>query len=123
MVSYAVYKVIHLTGVLMVYLALGGVTLHVINGGGKDYSWRKPIAMTHGIGLFLALLGGFGLLARLGIVQGIFPTWVFAKLAIWTVFAVMVSVLMRKKSWAKSIWFITLFLGGFAAYLAGSKPF
>lgn len=97
--------------------------MHVINGGEKHHAWRKPTAMTHGIGLLLALVGGFGLLARLGVVHGGLPAWVIAKLGIWFVFAIMVGVVIRKKSLAKPLWFITLLLGGLAAYLAGSKPF
>lgn len=123
MISYSVYKVIHLLGVLMVFLSLGGVTMHAINGGGKDHTWRKPVAITHGVGLLLALVGGFGLLARIGVMHGTLPGWVIAKLAIWLVFAVMVGVVVRRKSLAKPFWFVTLLLGGVAAYLAGSKPF
>ncbi len=107
----------------MVFLSLGGVTLHVINGGEKDHAWRKPVAITHGVGLLLALVGGFGLLARLGVVHGGLPGWVLAKLGIWFVFAGMVGILIRKKSLAKPLWFMTILLGGLAAYLAGSKPF
>jgi hypothetical protein len=123
MISYPVYKVIHFIGIFMVFLSLGGVTMHVINGGAKEHAWRKPLAITHGVGLFLALLGGFGLLARLGIVHGMLPGWVLAKLAIWTVFAAVLGVVIRKRSWAGPLWAITVILGGVAAYLAGSKPF
>lgn len=123
MISYSVYKVVHLVGVLMVFLALGGLLTHAINGGAKQHSWRKPVAITHGIGLFLSLLGGFGLLARLGIVHGGLPGWVLAKLGIWTVFAVLISVIMRRPQWAKVLWPLIIVLGGTAAYLAGSKPF
>jgi hypothetical protein len=123
LISYSVYKVIHLLGVFMVFLALGGVTMHSINGGGRDHSWRKSIGVTHGIGLLLALIGGFGLLARIGVMHGALPGWVIAKLGIWLVFALLVSVVIRKKSWAKTLWLVTIFLGGVAAYLAGSKPF
>lgn len=123
MISYAVYKVVHLTGVLMVFLALGGVATNAINGGSKNHSWRKPIAITHGIGLALSLIGGFGLLARLGIVQGGLPGWVWAKLGIWIVFGAMVGVIARKPALAKATWPLCLALGATAAYLAGSKPF
>ncbi len=123
MISYSVYKVIHLLGVLMVFLALGGVTMHAINGGGRDHSWRKAVAVTHGFGLLLALVGGFGLLARLGVMHGSLPGWVLAKLGIWLVFAVLVGIVIRRKTWAKTLWVVTLLLGGVAAYLAGSKPF
>ena len=123
MISYAVYKIIHLVGVLMIYLSLGGVATNAINGGGRNHSWRIPIAITHGIGLLLSLVGGFGLLARLGIVQGGMPGWVWAKLGIWVLFAALVTVLVRKPSAAKPVWALTILLGAVAAYLAGSKPF
>ena len=123
MISYAVYKVVHLVGVLMVFLALGGVTTNAINGGAKNHSWRKPIAITHGIGLLLSLVGGFGLLARLGIIHGGLPGWALAKLGIWILFAVLIAVVSRKQAWAKTIWPLIIVLGGTAAYLAGSKPF
>ncbi|MGE0763001.1 MAG: hypothetical protein AB7N80_06965 [Bdellovibrionales bacterium] len=123
MISYAVYKVVHLLGILMVFLALGGVTMHAISGGGKDHSWWRPAAITHGIGMVLALVGGFGLLARLGVVHGTLPVWVIAKLGIWLIFGALLGVVIRKKTLAKPIWFATLFLGVVAAYLAGSKPF
>jgi hypothetical protein len=123
MISYSVYKIIHLVGVLMIYLSLGGVATNVINGGGKKHSWRIPIAITHGLGLVLSLVGGFGLLARLGIVQGGLPGWVWAKVGIWLLFAVLVTLLVRKPGVAKPVWALTILLGAVAAYLAGSKPF
>ncbi len=123
MISYAVYKIVHLVGVFMVFLALGGVATNAINGGTKNHSWRKPIAITHGIGLLLSLVGGFGLLARLGIIHGGLPGWVMAKLGIWTLFAVLIGVVSRKPSWAKPIWPLIIVLGATASYLAGSKPF
>ena len=86
MISYSIYKIVHLLGVMMVFLSLGGVIMHAINGGEKEHSWRKPVAITHGIGLLLALVGGFGLLARLGVMHGTLPGWVLAKLGIWFVF-------------------------------------
>ena len=123
MISYAVYKAMHLIGILMVFLSLVGVTMHVINGGEKNHGWRKAAALTHGIGLMLTLVGGFGLLARIGITNGGLPVWVLIKLGIWLIFAVITGVIVRKKNWAKSVWFLALILGAIAAYLAGSKPF
>ena len=121
MISYAVYKVIHLVGVMMVFLALGGVATHAINGGSKNHTWRIPIAITHGVGLLLSLVGGFGLLARLGIIHGGLPGWVLAKLGIWIILAAAIGVLIRKPNLAKPLWTIILILGACAAYLAGAK--
>ncbi len=123
MISYAVYKIVHLVGVLMVFLALGGVATNAINGGTKNHSWRKPVAITHGVGLLLSLIGGFGLLARLGIVHGGLPAWVMAKLGIWILFTVLIGAVSRKPNWAKPIWPLIIVLGATATYLAGSKPF
>ena len=123
MISYSVYKIIHLIGVFMVFLSLGGIGMHAINKGGRDHAWRKPVAMTHGLGLLLALVGGFGLLARLGVMHGSLPGWVLIKLGIWFIFAILIGALIRKPALAKSIWVLTILLGGFAVYLAGAKPF
>ena len=81
MIDYTVYKFIHFLGIIMIFVSLGGVMVHVFNGGAKaDNIWRKPAGITHGIGLFLVLLGGFGMMARLGI-QWPWPGWLFVKLA------------------------------------------
>lgn len=123
MISYSIYKVVHLVGVIMVFLSLGGAATHAANGGERTHGWRKAIAITHGVGLLLALVGGFGLLARLGIVHGGLPGWVIAKLGLWIVFAGLIGVLIRKPGWAKPLWPLIIAMGGAATYLAGSKPF
>ncbi|WP_413289185.1 hypothetical protein [Bdellovibrio sp. HCB337] len=123
MISYSVYKVMHLTGVLMVFLSLGGVAMNAINTAGASIAWKKPAAITHGIGLLLSLVGGFGLLARLGIVHGGLPGWAIAKLGIWVLFAAMIGVLLRKPNMAKPLWATMIVFGACAAYLAGYKPF
>lgn len=122
MIPFAVYKNIHLIGVFMVLMALGGVVLHYVSGGGQRYPWRKPVAITHGVGMFLILLGGFGVLARKGIFWS-WPGWVTGKVAIWIVLGALIAVIARKPTLAKPIWWITIALSGLAAYLAGSKPF
>jgi hypothetical protein len=123
MISYQVYKIVHFVGIFMVFVSLGASAMHSINGGRRDHSWRRPTAFTHGIGLFLVLVGGFGLLARLGISQGGLPGWIYAKLVIWFLLGAMLSVTIRIKSLARVSWPILILLGGTAAYLAGYKPF
>lgn len=122
MISVAVYKNIHLIGVFMVLMALGGMLLHRINGGMQQHAWRKPVAITHGVGLLLVLLGGFGMLARLGIFWP-WPGWVTVKVIIWIVLGALVTLIFRKPTLAKPLWWMTIVLAGLAAYLAGNKPF
>jgi hypothetical protein len=84
MISFALYRLIHFIGIVVVFLALGGTLMHVLNGGTRETSrWRKPAAIGHGIALFVILLGGFGMMARMGVAHGMFPGWIWAKLAIW----------------------------------------
>ncbi len=123
MISYGVYKIIHLLGVMMVFMSIGGLATNAIIRREQGQDWRRGLAVTHGIGMVLSLVAGFGLLARLGVVHGSLPIWVWAKLLIWGIFGLMSAVLMRKPSSGKWLWMGSLVLGGLAAYLAGQKPF
>jgi len=122
MISFAVYKNIHLIGIFMVLMALGGLLLHRINGGTQRHAWRRPVALTHGIGMLLVLLGGFGMLARIGL-SWPWPGWVTVKVIIWIVLGGLVAVIFRAPTLAKPLWWMTIVLAGLAAYVAGYKPF
>lgn len=122
MIDILAYKLIHLLGIMMLFLAMGGVFVHSFNGGLKSENrWRKAIAIAHGVGLFLILLGGFGMLARLNIAWP-WPGWVYVKLVIWLAFGGM-TVLVQKMGRAGWTWYVMLLLGFVAAYLALYKPF
>lgn len=120
--SYGFYKVLHLISIMAVYLALGAMIFHMMNGGGKKFPKKKFLMITHGIALFFILLAGFGLLARLQITQMPWPIWVWLKLAVWLVLGAITAIIYRKPKWAAVLWFVTLALGGYAAYLANFKP-
>lgn len=124
MIPYHVYKVLHLTSVFMVIMSLGAMTLHAANGGGKQHPFRKLIVYTHGIGLLLALIAGFGLLARLGFAHNAWPPgWAMMKICIWFIFGALSGVLVRKPKFAKQMWFCIIVLFAGAAYFANYKPF
>ena len=66
--SILVYKLIHIVGIGMIFLSMGGMSMHAILGGErKKNEWRKPAIIGHGVGMLLILVAGFGMLARLGI--------------------------------------------------------
>ena len=45
--SYEIYKVLHLLGLSLVVLSLGGIILHAINGGSKQSnSFRKGVPVS-----------------------------------------------------------------------------
>lgn len=125
MLPYSFYKVVHFFGLLLAYSAVGGVAVHAANGGTKAGSvTRRLTAVLHGAGAFLLLLGGFGMLARLGIVQGAsFPGWLWGKLVIWAIIAVIVVVPYRRPSLAIPVLSVVPILGALAAYFAIYKPF
>jgi hypothetical protein len=122
MIPLLVYKNLHLLGVLMIFVALGGLILQQIQATTRVQVWRKPVAITHGIGMVLALVGGFGMLARLRI-SWPWPGWVLGKIIIWLVLGVLVALVGRAPALAKWLWWITIALGAIAAYLALNKPF
>jgi hypothetical protein len=121
MISYPVYKIVHFVGMFMLLSALGGLALHAAQGGGRSFPWKRKVALIHGLGMFFVLVGGFGMLARLGITGGL-PGWIVAKLCIWLVLGSMMALLPRKPQWAAGLWTAIIVLGGLAAYLAGFKP-
>ncbi len=120
---YEVYKIMHLLGIFMIMLSLGGVATYALNGGEKaGNAFRKGLGITHGVGLVLVLVAGFGLLAR---IQMSWPWdgWVFVKLVIWIIFGVITAVAYRMGARGQGLWYILIILGGLAAYLAVMKPF
>jgi uncharacterized membrane protein SirB2 len=124
MIPYATYKLIHIIGILLVFLSLGGLTLHAANDGTRASNRaRKLVAATHGIGLFVVLLGGFGLLARIGVMHGAgFPGWIWVKLVIWVLLGALFALPYRKPGFARPLWVAIPVLGAIAVYMAIYKP-
>ena len=104
----------------MVIAAVGGQILHAMNGGGKDHPSKKWLGIHSGVGLIILLIGGFGMLARLG--TGIQP-WLVVKIVLWLALGFVGAIAIRKPEQAKPIWLATIGLTVFAAYLAVYKPF
>jgi uncharacterized membrane protein SirB2 len=115
--SYEVYKVIH---VLAILLMVAGLAI------GYYSTQPKHIKIITGVSSLLVLVGGMGLLARLGVSHGQgFPGWVSAKLAIWLVMSITGPVLAKRLSPVvkpKVFWGF-IFLLFVAIYLAVYKPF
>ena len=115
--SYEFYKVLHLLGLSLVVLSLGGVVHHVLNGGTKQSdAFRKGTMITHGIGLLLLVVAGFGMLAKLGIFTP--PGWVIGKIAIWLALGAFVAIAYKKAALAKKFWVAVPVLVTIAAVLA-----
>ena len=124
MISYPVYKLIHLFGIFLLLGSLSGLALYTANGGSKSTNrFRMWAGIMHGVGLFLILLAGFGMLARLQITSFPWPAWVFAKTFMWPVFGGLYALVSRKPTVAKVMWLVIPFLATLTAYIAIFKPF
>ncbi|MDR3608046.1 MAG: hypothetical protein P4M08_11780 [Oligoflexia bacterium] len=122
MLSFEAYKVLHIVGALMAVSGLIAVSMFswVNSGANAAHPARKLAAATHGFGLLIILIAGFGMLARLQI-----PTnqpWIAGKLGIWLVLGGMVALARRMPKRAPLIWLATFILAGLAAALAIYKP-
>ncbi len=116
------YKVLHILGILLLFLSLGGISLFTINGGHKSSnSWRAKVAITHGIATLLVLIGGFGLLTKLYGTN--WPLWVYPKILIWLVFGGILSLAYKSKKIAEALWLVLPILGLLATLLVVYKPF
>ncbi len=123
--SYMTYKLIHLFGLFALFVAVAGMAAHAAAGHEKSENTSyKALLILHGVGALVALTGGFGLLARVGVQHGeIFPGWVWGKLALWVVLGGLIALPYRSRAGARALLFILPFLGLLGAYLGDFKPF
>jgi uncharacterized membrane protein SirB2 len=119
------YEILHIIGIAMLFLATGGVAVHAANGGSKTgSSTRRLVGSVHGVGALLILVGGFGMLARMGFQHGAaFPGWLIGKLVIWLVLSAIALLPYRRPQLARPFLLLLPLLAGAAAYLALYKPF
>jgi hypothetical protein len=125
MFSREFYEILHIVGIAMLFLAIGGVSVHAANGGTKAVSSTRPlVGSIHGLGSLLVLVGGFGMLARIGFQHGgAFPNWLIVKLVVWVLLSVLVLLPYRRPSLARPFFVLMPVLAGVAAYMALYKPF
>ena len=130
MISYDVYRLIHLFGIFLLLMALGGgivrtILVAVPKGAAPGDTagasrGRGLVAASHGIALLLILLGGFGMLARLDIGM---QNWVFAKLGVWLVLGALLVLIRRAPALARPLWLAVPLLALLAGWIAAAKPF
>jgi hypothetical protein len=123
MFSRDLYEILHILGIALIFMALGGVAVHAANGGARRTSATRGLVMaTHGIGSVLILLGGFGMMARMGMMGG-FPGWIWGKLLIWLILSLAIVLPYRVPAFARPALFLLPLFAAVAVYLALYKPF
>lgn len=124
MLPYTFYKVVHILGIALTMVSLGGMFVHALNGGLKvENQARRLLIGMHGTGVLFILVGGFGMLARLGFSHGAsFPLWLWTKLGIWTFVAAVAAVPYRARSLGRPMLLALPLLAMTAAAMAVYKP-
>lgn len=118
--SYEFYRLVHFLGIFLAISAISGQIIAAMLMQPKQNAAKRFLAINHGVGLVIALVGGFGLLAKIG---GGFTGWVNGKIIIWVLFGFWGALAFRQQKWARALWLGMIALGVIAAYLARYKPF
>ncbi len=114
---HSVYLYIHLVGLILLTLSIGGILFARQAGEMKP---PKPVVLFHSVGLLLLFVAGFGMIARLDIGWP-FPAWIWAKMVLWLLlggFSYYSKRLSVNVSWIVAI---VLFLA--VVFLGVFKPF
>jgi hypothetical protein len=120
---YEIYKLAHLLGIFVLLITLVLPFMHFVRSGTRtDFPNRRTLVLTHGAASFLVLLGGFGMLARLGIVHDGLPDWILLKLAIWLLLSAALALSLRAAAVARVVLVAAPLLALLAAGIAIYKP-
>ncbi|WP_413558294.1 hypothetical protein [Bdellovibrio sp. HCB209] len=120
--TYEFYKIAHMLGLITLFFGFGGLLVTTYAGVTLNSKARLMSFATHGMGLLLLLIGGFGMLAKMGIMKQL-PGWALAKLGIWVIMGAAISIVKRKGHIGWPIAILLFGLGTTAAMLAITKPF
>lgn len=108
--SYEIYKYIHICGLGLAAFAFGALAMRP-----NEPTQRKRVSIAHGIGLFLILLGGFGMAARMKISTT--EPWVLFKIIVWLGLGGFLAISKRKPEIATQVQIALIALATVAAYL------
>lgn len=122
MISYETYKIIHLVAIVLLFSGLVGLLTIQMSGGALVGRVRSMVFAAHGTGFLLLLISGFGLAARLGLINGL-PGWIFAKLGLWLVLGGAIAVVKRKGMIGLPLFLVLIGLFVATAIIAITKPF
>ena len=102
------YKFIHYLGIFFLLAGIGGLAF-------ADKDKLKLPSISHGMGMFLILLGGFGMQAKLKI--DLFSSWFVVKVVIWLALGATLVIAKRQLLPPVATWLLVIALSGVAAWL------
>ncbi len=112
------YRLLHVVGVLLLFLGLGGVLSH------EPGKAPKLSSALHGIGLLVLVVAGVGVMHK-SEPKLEWQPWVFAKISVWVLLAALPILVSRGVLPRLFALLLVLGLGAGAAWLglANPKPF
>jgi hypothetical protein len=114
--SYEIYKLIHILSIVVFFGCLGA---SIIAG-----RYERHEKIVTGVSSFIILVGGMGLIARIGIKHGsIWPTWLIVKAVIWLTLSALAPILAKRLGRSVFVFYVFVTLAALAAYMAINKPF
>lgn len=115
MISYQIYKIIHVVSIV-IYFAAFAVTVAKV----ENLKAQKILKGVFGLLIFVS---GMGLIARLGLPHNApWPMWIKIKLGIWSVVVIGAPIVIKRFSGAKRGFYIfCIVLLVVASYLANYK--
>lgn len=115
-----VYYFLHILGIILLFSSYGMLIARATLAP-DNTQLRKMGAIVSGVALFVILLGGFGLLAR--IYDNVWHGWAIAKVVGWVLIGGMLALINRKPQ-LSMVWFwVVIGLGAFNIAMAYWKPF
>jgi hypothetical protein len=119
--SIQLYKILHFAGLTLAFMGLTGV-LALRWSSSETLGKRLLFSLSHGLGMLVALVSGFGLAAKLGYTSSL-PYWIIGLIIVWILLGASFALVKRLSKFSALIMIWLTVLAIIGSWLAVMKPF